>query len=904
MRSIFKWAKTMVCALVVGFIMCTTCQVMAESGGVEQRLNNVETITVGQQNQINNLIKDTNVIKEDISLLTNFSNIFVYFGVPKLISQALGVLFVLGLLIWGYFKKVKSKIDKLNSDIEKEKSKITGQYLAFKKTHDSLETTYKETFENNEKLTQLLNDDNLESNNKKLTELIEVIGDGKNLLLELSQMKEAVANLKSTQPTSLEDVLALNVESLRKVAGIHLLPCYARLAMEEGNWEDARFFWNKYLAVVPDDQTSRFYLGWYLLQKGKTAEEIASEDRYSIFIQACNLLENISVMPDLQGHKDYRWSLAEAKLYASFYTDDISRAKRLRGFALNILAEVVESEHPCCPEEAIANFLINSATELRQRHQRLIVASLAMMVCQRAGAKCTTESSFLNEYGCVFFFYYGSVWNRKLQKKILLKAEDKFKKSISLYDQYDSVWNNWGETLRELAVIEQETGAKFQLLSDSIEKMNKAIEINPENDSAWNNWGKTLHEFAKIERIGDEKCKYLNSATEKYSRAVEINPKNHWAWSNWGLVLNNLSEVEQESEVKLQFLNSAVEKYLCATQINPSNDSVWNNWGYACRNIAKIEQDGEVKRQWFNSAVEKFMHATELNPWQDRAWNNWGQVFADLAEIEQDDEPKRQWVNSAVEKFMHAIEINPWEEFGWINWGYALRCLADIEKDVESKRQLLNSAAEKYSQAAGINPVNDYTLSSWGYIFYRLAEIEKDAGLERQWLNSAVETYIHATGINPENSFALSGWGYALRHIASIEQDDEEKLKQLNSAAEKFMNVTEIDPKDSSAWNNWGYTCYLIAEIELSIGAKRKWFSIAEEKCTQATEINKTFAPAWNNCAHALYCLAQIEQDVPKKRQLLNNAIEKLERSIAVGNSSNVVVNSLQKFREELAQLV
>ena len=267
MRSIFKWAKTIVCTLVVGFIMCTTCQAMAESGGVEQRLNNVETITVGQQNQINSLIKDTNDIKEDIALITNASNFFVQLGVPKWIGQASGVFLVLVLLIWGYFKKVKSKIDELRIEVENEKNKVIKKYREFKKTHDSLETTYKETFENNEKLTQLLNDDNLESNNKKLTELIEVIGDGKNLLLELSQMKEAVANLKSTQPTSLEDVLALRIEDLKKVAGIYLLPCYARLAMEEANWEDARFFWEKYLAAVPNDAVSQYYAGWCLLQQ-------------------------------------------------------------------------------------------------------------------------------------------------------------------------------------------------------------------------------------------------------------------------------------------------------------------------------------------------------------------------------------------------------------------------------------------------------------------------------------------------------------------------------------------------------------------------------------------------------------------------------------------------------------
>lgn len=758
MRNVISKEKIIFFVIFIVFSVFSEC----EAGAIDNNLENTQRIEKSYKaSDIESINSDIKIIKESISIILFFTNFFSQHGLPSWAGQALGILLIIILPIFGYLKNMIGKINAL-------KNETNTKYDAFEEKFMALSGRYADITKNNERLTKLLEKGQLEKNNADISELLKNIGDGKTLQQELSQVKTSLEPLKVAQPASLEEVLALKIDDLRKVAGIYLLPCYARLAMEEGSWEDARFFWDKYLAVVPDDLTSLYYMGWCLLQQGKTAEDISSEDQYHMFIEACRYFESLAAMPDLQGHKDYRWSLAEAKLYASFYTDDISKAKRLRGLALNILAEVAESEHPCCPEEAIATFLFGLEDRLLQRHQRLIVAGLAIMVCQRASAECNTENSFLNVYGLVLLFYYRATTNLKLQKKILLTAEEKFEKSIKMEASNALGWNGWGYILVNLADIVTDTVEKRRLLLDSTNKCERATALKPEQDTSWSNWGYALQSLAGLEIDTVEKSRLLIDATGKCKRATEINLQNDASWGNWGSTLQDLASLKKNTVEKRRLLLDSTDKCKRSTEINPLNDGSWGIWGSALRYLAEIETDAAEKRRLLLDSTGKYERAIDINPQADATWVNWGSALRDLAYIESDPVEKRNLLLDSTGKYKRATEINPKNASAWHNWSYLLQKTAEIEQDRDNERILLLDSARKCERAIEINPENNSIWHNWGYTFQKIAEIEQYTDKKRILLQDSIEKFERSVALGNSSDWVRENLKQLREELAQL----------------------------------------------------------------------------------------------------------------------------------------
>ena len=618
-RLFFAHGKKIFCVLVVCLFIAVACQTNADTSVLEYRLEKVEKTGAEQQTKIDGLAKQTDTIKSDIALITSVANFVAQLGLPRWVGQVTGIFLTILSLAFGYLIHVKNKISSLKKEAEQERDEARRQFNEFRKTHEALDKKY----------------ETISRNYDQLAVLLENINDGKELKEQIAEVQKRVGVLKAAQPTSLEDVLALKISDLRNVAGIYLFPCYARLAIEEENWEEARFFWGKYLAAVPDDAVTRYFMGWCLLQQANTTENIFPEEQYHLFIQACFYFKGLSAMPDLQGHKDYRWAFAEAQLRAAFCTDDACTAERLQQYALSTFTEVATLEQACCPEEAIASYLLDIKNTLQHR-ERPLVAQFALTVCQEARPECSIESSFLNQYGLVLLFTYSATINGTPQESILLMAIDKFKESIDHDSQNFSAWNNWGYALRDLAELEPDADKKSKLLHDAIEKHGRATELSPQGDAAWTNWGYALRDLAELEQNADKKSKLLHDAIEKCERVTELNPGNDAAWNNWGYALNGLADLEQDADKKSKLLQDVIEKYERATELNPGNYAVWTNWGYALNGLADLEPDADKKSKLLHDAIEKCERATELNSGNDVAWTNWGYALNGLADLEQD----------------------------------------------------------------------------------------------------------------------------------------------------------------------------------------------------------------------------------------------------------------------------
>ncbi len=836
MRTAANVGKVLLCLLTVLFVFAAP---LAAADVVEYRLKQIEETSAEQKKQLDRLEHRTANIEEDTTLLSGFSNQVSKFGLPKWAGQFVSILLAILLTFFGYLIDAKRRIDKIKKEAKEEKDEVSRKFNDFQKTHKALEVTYQEITKNYERLTVLLEQDNIESNNRRLAALLTNIDDGNPLLQQVSEVQKAVDVLKTAQPITLEDALAMKIEDLRNVAGIYLFPCHARLAMEEGNWEEACFFWQKYLAVAPDNAVSLYYLGWCLLQQGKSTKDILPADQFRLFIKACYYFEHVPAMPDLQGHKHFQWPLSEARFRASFCCAEPQKAKRLRRKAMESLADIAGKEHAYCPEEFSISFLTNLGKGLPYRQRRL-VTRIALLICHAVEGKYVNEASFVNQYGVTMFSYSQCTRNIVAKRALLQRSLEKGMRAIELDPKNSSAWSNAGSSLTALANLGGDGATKNALLLRALEKFERGMGLDPTESSNLKGAGFCLNALADLEVDATAKKVLLLRALEKCERAIELDPKNSSAWNNAGYSLHELAKLEASAMAKKSLLRDAREKYERAIELDPKSSSAWNNAGYSLTELAKLEEDDAAKNALLLRALEKCERAIELDPANSSAWNNAGYNLTELANWEGDDAAKNALLLRALEKFERAVELDPTDDWAWGHAGASLIELAILEEDAAAKNALLLRALEKFERAVELDPTDDWAWGHAGASLIELAMLEEDAAAKNSLLQRALEKNARVVELTPTDRDALSDAGFCLNELASLEEDAMVKGALLQRALEKCMRAIELDPAHSSAWSNAGYSLIELARLEEDAAAKEDLLRRALEKFARTVELDPT----------------------------------------------------------------
>jgi len=797
MRTAANVGKVLLCLLAVLFVFAVP---LAAADVVEYRLKQIEETSAEQKKQLDRLEHRTANIEEDTTLLSGFSNQVSKFGLPKWAGQFVGLLLTTLLLVFGYLKDAKRRIDKIKKEAKEEKDEVSRKFNDFQKTHQALERTYQKITNNNERLSVLLEQDNIESNNRRLAALLTNIDDGNPLLQQVSEVQKVVDVLKTAQPITLEDALAMKIEDLRNVAGIYLFPCHARLAMEEGNWEEACFFWQKYLAVAPDNAVSLYYLGWCLLQQGKSTKDILPADQYRLFIEACYYFEHVLAMPDLQGHKHFQWPLSEARFRASFCCADPQKAKRLRRKAMESLADIATRENAHFPEMAAIVFWFNLEFQLGYR-QRRFVARLALLTCRAVKDKYNTESSFFDTYGNVLTFYARCSSSHAERKKILLLALENFECNIQ-YSEGDSFSGliNSGYCLTELAQIEPDDVKAGPSLQRALDYYTQAIALNPTASNVWSSAGFSLIEIARRQESTAAKRKSLYDARKKCETAVELDPKNSVAWSNTGLVLRALALLENDTALQFKLLNDALEKSMYAAELDPTTITAYANAGYCLQQLAFYEKSDSEKCKRLYEALKNFSNASiEPQLVDTTIWISLAETLMFLSDIEHELASKHELLCKAVKNIKRAVKNDKECSSAWSTWGVTLIGLSKLEPDNAAKEKLLRDALEKCEQAKSIDPAEPAAWSNVGATLVELSRMTPDVETKRELLQSAVEKYERVVQLDSTRSHSFSLLGSALKDLAGLTTDGVAKGGLLRDALKKFARAVELDPTDDWA---------------------------------------------------------------------------------------------------------
>jgi tetratricopeptide (TPR) repeat protein len=188
-------------------------------------------------------------------------------------------------------------------------------------------------------------------------------------------------------------------------------------------------------------------------------------------------------------------------------------------------------------------------------------------------------------------------FNEKRINELYQKSQQS--KNQQLKNSLANLFNKWGINFTNLGKVKKDENLFIQ----AIEKYETASKLNLKDDSIFNNWGSTLYNLAKAKN-NDENL--YNQAFEKFESAFKLNPKKDSIFFNWGTALCNLAEAKNYDD---NLYNQAFEKFETALRLNPRDFKTFSNWGIALCNLAKAKNNDE---DLYNQAFEKLSKAVEL----------------------------------------------------------------------------------------------------------------------------------------------------------------------------------------------------------------------------------------------------------------------------------------------------
>ncbi|RMH74485.1 MAG: tetratricopeptide repeat protein, partial [Calditrichaeota bacterium] len=288
------------------------------------------------------------------------------------------------------------------------------------------------------------------------------------------------------------------------------------------------------------------------------------------------------------------------------------------------------------------------------------------------------------------------------------KANEKYRKAVTIEPEYVYAYFNWGYSLANLGRHEE-----------AIEKYRKAVEIDPRYAAAYNNWGNSLAWLGRHEE-----------AIEKYQKAIEIEPEDYWHYSRLDDLLVELGRGEE-----------AIDRYRKITERDPDSARAYKQWGNLLTRLGRHEE-----------AIEKYRKAVEIDPQDAWAYSDWGDSLAKLGRHEE-----------AIEKYRKTVEIAPQNAWAYRRWGDSLAELGRYEEAVQKYQKAIEikpdnywyhsrlddllvklgreeEAINRYRKITERNPDSAWAYEQWGDLLTRLGRHEE-----------AIEKYRKAIEIDPQN---------------------------------------------------------------------------------------------------------------------------------------------------------
>lgn len=162
------------------------------------------------------------------------------------------------------------------------------------------------------------------------------------------------------------------------------------------------------------------------------------------------------------------------------------------------------------------------------------------------------------------FIDYLILGNTYYSNKNYQNASTAFEKASILNPKDDSVFNNWGNALAELAKVKDNDE---KLYTQAIEKYEKASIFNPKDANIFNNWGTALFKLAHAKE-NDEKL--YAQAIEKLNFSIKLGGKSY--------NLACLYSLKGEKDKALELLEESLEKKeIEAKFVLEDDDDDWNN---------------------------------------------------------------------------------------------------------------------------------------------------------------------------------------------------------------------------------------------------------------------------------------------------------------------------------------
>ncbi|MFH1226595.1 MAG: tetratricopeptide repeat protein [Planctomycetota bacterium] len=261
--------------------------------------------------------------------------------------------------------------------------------------------------------------------------------------------------------------------------------------------------------------------------------------------------------------------------------------------------------------------------------------------------------------------------NIALNKQKYDDAIASFSKTIELYPEYDWAYNNRGNVYRAKGEIEQ-----------AIKDLNKAIELNPKFAEAYINRGSAYQDKDELDR-----------AIADYNEALRLAPKLAPAYTNRGTAYQNKGELDKaiadynealrldpkyanayttrgNAYAKKGELDRAIADHNEALRLDPKDTTAYTNRGIAYKN------KGEIDR-----AIKDYDKAIELNPRYANAYTNRGNAYYKKGDLDR-----------AIADWTKAIELNPKNANAYTGRGIAYADKKDYKRAIVDFEMVLKLA--------------------------------------------------------------------------------------------------------------------------------------------------------------------------------------------------------------------
>lgn len=461
-----------------------------------------------------------------------------------------------------------------------------------------------------------------------------------------------------------------------------------------------------------------------------------------------------------------------------------------------------------------------------------------------------------------------------------------FQNSADLHKPSAEFWNEYGDTLQELAHLlgRQEflfeaidryyyalredsqnfgtclclgfcfkqlfeaTGESdyFQLANENFQR---AAAIKTDQSVLWLKWGQLFISHGKINR----NLESIYSSFEKFSKADALQPNQATILSQWG-----------EAEMlygthceRIDYLRASESKILRSLALNSNCPEVWCIYGMCLSEQGSYFNDEEFHLK----AIEKFHYGLSLNQSDPLLWYGLSLAHFAVGEIRQDVDMIEKSVNYSSRVLEFGGQVIP--QF-WNDWGVALMKLGEMT----GNKGYIESAVEKFEHAINQHP-DEEPEPEWLYNYGCALDYMGDFLEDPSYYEKAVQILAKVLQIDPQHSHARYNLALALSHLGEAVSEMEPLLR----ASEHFEILLNQDNEDEMGWNDWGLTLLHIAQLVHDQGTPQlhqRYYEEAESKFLHAIALG---------CSHSFYnlgCLYSLNGNI-------SFAIHYLERSESAG---------------------